>query len=103
MGRLEGAVLAPFSGFGDYECYPTLAEKAARLAYGIAEAQAYTDGNKRLAWLSALSFLRYNGASLDLREDEAAELIWSVGRKERTYEDLAAAFAATLLTRREND
>lgn len=26
-------------------------DKAARLAFGIAQAQAYEDGNKRLAWL----------------------------------------------------
>ncbi len=36
---LESAVAAPFAGFGGYEAYPTLIEKAARLAYGIAEAQ----------------------------------------------------------------
>ena len=34
---LESAVAAPFAGFGGYEPYPTLIEKAARLAYGIAE------------------------------------------------------------------
>lgn len=36
---LESAVAAPFAGFGGCEAYPTLIEKAARLAYGIAEAQ----------------------------------------------------------------
>jgi len=57
---LESAVAAPFAGFGGCEAYPTLIEKAARLAYGIAEAQAYEDGNKRLAWLSTVVFLEIN-------------------------------------------
>lgn len=55
-GLLEAAVAAPFASFGDQEAFPTLMEKAARLAFGIAETQAFQDGNKRLAWLVTAVF-----------------------------------------------
>lgn len=96
-GRLEGAVAAPSSGFGETEFFPSLAEKAARLAYGIAEAQAYTDGNKRLAWLCTVVFLEENGTRLFMTEDYAAALIWNVSQKTCTCADLAVAFAAVLV------
>lgn len=93
---LESAMHAPFSGFGDVEAFPTLAQKAARLAFGIAEAQAFTDGNKRLAWEATLVFLDINGAGLDLDHDRAADLIWGIGEKSVTLEDLTAAFSECL-------
>lgn len=40
---------------------PTLAELAAAYAYGIAKAHAFVDGNKRTAFVTALTFLRLNG------------------------------------------
>lgn len=78
-GLLEAAVAAPFAGFGDHEAFPTLIEKAARLAYGIAEAQAFHDGNKRLAWLSTVVFLELNGVELDVDQTEAAHAIRALG------------------------
>ena len=85
---LESAVAAPFAGFGGYEAYPTLIEKAARLAYGIAEAQAYEDGNKRLAWLSTIVFLELNDVVVEAEQDEAAYVIRAVGMRDENYEPL---------------
>lgn len=80
-GKLEGAINGPFGGMYDYEFYPTVLEKAAQLTFRIAEAQAFTDGNKRLAWSVTVVFLDLNDTWLDLTEDEAAEAVWSLGRK----------------------
>lgn len=33
-GLLDSALNAPFQGFGDYEFYPTVTDKAVRLGYG---------------------------------------------------------------------
>lgn len=38
-----------------------LAEIAAAYAFGIAKAHAFIDGNKRTAFVTALTFLRLNG------------------------------------------
>ena len=40
---------------------PSLPELAAAYAYGIAKAHAFVDGNKRTAFVTALTFLRLNG------------------------------------------
>ena len=56
-------------------------DKAARLAFGIAQAQAYQDGNKRLAWLCTVTFLEVNGTSIDVDQDEAASVIRALGKQ----------------------
>lgn len=71
---------------------PTLPELAAAYAYGIAKGHAFVDGNKRTAFVTALTFLRLNG--LGFRPDPVEGV--------RMMEDLAsndvteAAFAAWL-------
>jgi death-on-curing protein len=40
---------------------PGLAEIAAAYAFGISKAHAFVDGNKRTAFVTALTFLRLNG------------------------------------------
>lgn len=73
---------------------PTLPELAAAYAYGIAKAYAFVDGNKRTAFVTALTFLRLNG--LGFRPDPVQGV--------HMMEDLAsgdvteAAFAAWLST-----
>ncbi|WP_299814284.1 type II toxin-antitoxin system death-on-curing family toxin [uncultured Jannaschia sp.] len=71
---------------------PSLFALAAAYAYGIAKAHAFVDGNKRTAFVTALTFLRLNG--LAFRPDPVEGV--------RMMEDLAAgavtetAFAAWL-------
>lgn len=59
IGLLEAACDRPKNlvAYGD----PTLAELAAAYAFGIAKAHAFVDGNKRTAFVTALTFLRLNG------------------------------------------
>ena len=47
-GLLESALAQPSQSFGGTELYPTLEEKAARLAFGLAKNHAFLDGNKRV-------------------------------------------------------
>lgn len=79
--RLEGAINAPYAAFDGVEVFPTLIEKASRLAYGVAQAQAFSDGNKRVAWLMAVVFLAVNGTEIDVDQDEAAYVIRALGEK----------------------
>ena len=48
---------------------PSLEEIAAAYAFGIAKAHAFVDGNKRTAFVTAVTFLRLNG--LAFRPDPA--------------------------------
>ncbi|MFP7674590.1 type II toxin-antitoxin system death-on-curing family toxin [Marivita sp. S0852] len=56
MGCARAMNLAAYTDAG-------LAEIASAYAFGIAKAHAFVDGNKRTAFVTALTFLRLNGYS----------------------------------------
>lgn len=75
-GLLEGAVMAPFQDVFGFEVYPTLIQKAGKLLDSVQRVQAFTDGNKRLAWLSTVVFLQQNGqVVIDLAAEEIDDFI----------------------------
>jgi len=77
LGLLDSACHRPQSGLLDQEAYPTLAGKAGALMHSLACNHALVDGNKRLALLATVVFLRINGYHLDLADDEAFDLTLS--------------------------
>jgi death-on-curing protein len=78
LGLLDSACHRPQASLFGQEAYPTLAGKAAALLHSVACNHALVDGNKRLALLAAVVFLRINGYVLDLTDDEAFDLTMSV-------------------------
>ncbi|HHY46819.1 MAG TPA: type II toxin-antitoxin system death-on-curing family toxin [Firmicutes bacterium] len=56
-GLLESAHAAPFAGFGEYELYPGIFDKAAALARSIIQNHPFLDGNKRTGVAAALLLL----------------------------------------------
>jgi len=61
--------------------YPTLAEKAAILAWTIIDGHVFYDGNKRTG-MSALDILiRQNGYQLDASNDEFVEIALRIANK----------------------
>ena len=61
IGLADSALATPRAGFGDYEAYPTLIEKAAVLVERLARNHPLPDGNKRAAFLALDRFLAANG------------------------------------------
>lgn len=78
LGLLDSACHRPRSGFFGQETYPRLTGKAGALMHSIACNHALVDGNKRLALLAMVVFLRVNGYRLDLTGDEAFDLTMAV-------------------------
>jgi death on curing protein len=78
LGLLDSACHRPQARFFGQEAYPTLSGKAAALMHSLACNHALVDGNKRLALLATVVFLRINGHRLDLTDDEAFDLTMSV-------------------------
>ena len=74
-GLLESAVYSADSSFGDVEVYPSLEEKAARLAFAITGNHAFVDGNKRIGAHAMLVFLELNGIELNHTSEELSEII----------------------------
>lgn len=73
-GLLESAVLMPQQQFGGEYLHPGLPEMAAAYLFHLCRNHAFLDGNKRVAVLAALIFLRVNGVER-LPEPDALEAI----------------------------
>jgi len=72
-----------------------LALQAAALAHGVAESQAFIDGNKRLALVSMLTFLEVNGYEVNATDPELAD--WIIGLSAGTTpEELAGLIRSRL-------
>lgn len=95
-GLLESALGQPFQGFGDDDFYPTVAQKAARYAYGIASNHPFADGNKRTATAVMGAFLRMNGYRFKPRHDELLETMIGVANGSVSFEQLAEWVEAQL-------
>lgn len=89
-GLLESAIGSALASFGGVEIYPTLEEKAARLAYALISNHAFFDGNKRIGVLAMLSLLSLNGAPISPTDEDLASLGLGVAAGERGYEDVLA-------------
>jgi death-on-curing protein len=74
QGLLESAVFGINAGFEDVEQYPTVEEKAARLAYALVGNHAFVDGNKRVGILAMLMTLALNEVALHYTQEELIEL-----------------------------
>ena len=67
---LESAVLNIMSSFDGTELYPTIEEKAARLAYSLVKNHSFLDGNKRIGMLAMLLTLNLNHIKLHYFQKE---------------------------------
>ncbi|WP_159945586.1 MULTISPECIES: type II toxin-antitoxin system death-on-curing family toxin [unclassified Nocardiopsis] len=71
-GQLHAALLRPqTTAFGE-DAYPDLWQKAAALMQSLLIGHPLSDGNKRLAWISAKVFLRLNNQDVGRPDQNAA-------------------------------
>jgi death-on-curing protein len=89
-GTLEAALAAPFAAFGGYEVFPTLMEKATRLAFGLVKNHAFVDGNKRIGILAMATFLKVNGLKLTTTSAELVNQVWGLADGSITLNDFTA-------------
>jgi len=66
---LQSAVAAPQASFGGKSPFSDLIEVAAAYLFYLCRNHPFVDGNKRVAMVSAIVFLRLNG--IETREDSA--------------------------------
>lgn len=66
---LESALARPRNRLA-YGRKPDLARLAAAYAYGLVRNHPFRDGNKRIAFITAVVFLGLNGCELDATDDE---------------------------------
>ncbi len=89
-GLLESAVFGVNAGFEGVEQYPTIEEKAARLAYALVTNHAFVDGNKRVGVLAMLMTLTLNRVALQYTQQELIDLGLSAASGEAGYNEILA-------------
>lgn len=88
LGLLESAVYSANQVFGEEEAYPTVEQRAARLAYAITQNHPFVDGNKRIGMLVMLMTLRLNHVQIQYTQAELIQLGLSVADNSYRYEDI---------------
>jgi len=86
---LESAVARPRQ-HGSSNASPTLPELAAALCFGIIRNHPFIDGNKRVGFVAAYTFLALNGLELATDDDDVVSTITGVA---------AGSFPEALLTK----
>lgn len=87
QGMLQSALERPVNKW-HYE-QAGLAELAAAYAFGLAKNHAFVDGNKRIAFLSMVVFLRRNGVRFAPIQSHATAMMMSLAAGEVSEESLA--------------
>ena len=90
LGLLDSAVYSANQVFGEEEAYPTVEQRAARLAYAITQNHPFVDGNKRIGMLVMLMTLRLNHVQIQYTQAELIQLGLSVADNSYRYEDILA-------------
>ena len=85
-GMLRSALERPINKW-TYEQAP-LAELAAAYAFGLAKNHAFVDGNKRIAFMAMMVFLRKNGVAFAPDPAQATTIILALAAGEVSEESL---------------
>ena len=87
-GMLDSAVKLPLQTFDDCELFPSILDKATRLAYSLIKNHPFVDGNKRIATHAMLIFLSLNGMMLSYEDEELIDIILKVASSQANESDL---------------
>lgn len=97
-GLLDSALAQAEATFGDELLHPGVYEQAAAYLFHLCANHPFIDGNKRVAFATMDTFLRRNGYSLTLSDEEAYELAMNVARGEISKAEIAETLRARQLT-----
>ena len=89
-GMLDAAIAAPLQSFGGQDLYPTLVDKASRLAFGLIKDHPFVDGNKRIGTHAMLVLLALNGVELTYEDEDLIDIILKVAASEADEKELHA-------------
>jgi len=90
IGLLDSAVMSCLQTFGGEDIYPTVVEKAARMAYSICKNHPFVDGNKRVAVTALLVTLRMNDITIKFTQDELITFGLSLADGSIAYDDIVS-------------
>ncbi len=86
---LESAVFRMQASFDGQDLYPTIFEKAAALFESLLKNHPFFDGNKRIAFVSAVTFLEINGYSTKFNAEKTEKFILEVIAHKKSLKDIS--------------
>jgi len=89
LGLLDSALARPRSSAFGHDAYATPELKASALLHSLINNHPLVDGNKRLAWISTMVFLRINGLESNLHNDIAYALILDIAGSSTELDEIA--------------
>jgi death-on-curing protein len=93
-GLLQSALATPAASFGGQFLHSDPYEMAAAYLFHIVQNHPFLDGNKRVGAAAAYVFLALNNVRLLAEEEDYAELVLSVARRETPKSAVAGFFRA---------
>ncbi|MBF0124773.1 MAG: type II toxin-antitoxin system death-on-curing family toxin [Magnetococcales bacterium] len=96
-GMLESALVKPINRYAYSVPQPTWAELATCYAFGIARNHPFFDGNKRVAYVVCLLFLRLHGYRVVAQDEEKYRTFLSMAAGTTPEDELACWIDAHLL------
>lgn len=96
---LDSALSQPQMTFESEDFYPTIAEKAAALAFSLIQNHPFNDGNKRIGHGAMVLFLDLNGYDLVDEIDEQERIILSVASSKMEREEFTEWVKAHVVER----
>lgn len=85
---LQSALLSPMQTYNSVELFPSLIDKAVRLACGLTQNHPFIDGNKRIGAHAMLVTLKLNGISLSYTQQELSSVFLELASGKIAYEEL---------------
>ena len=87
-GSLQSALVAPMQTYDSKELFPSVIDKASRLACGLTQFHPFIDGNKRTGAHVMLVVLMLNGITLSYTQQELSLVFLQLAAGEIEYEEL---------------
>lgn len=85
---LDSVLKTPLQTFDKSELFPSLLDKATRLAFGLIKNHPFIDGNKRIGTHVMLIFLALNGITLSYNDEDLIDIILKVASNQANESDL---------------
>lgn len=85
---LLSALQAPMQTYDSQELFPSIFEKAARLACGLTQFHPFIDGNKRIGAHAMLVILELNGLHVTYTQKELSDIFLQIASGKSGYEEL---------------
>jgi death-on-curing protein len=85
---LQSALLSPMQTYDGVELFPTLIDKAVRLACGLTQNHPFIDGNKRIGAHAMLVIFALNGVTLAYTQRELSDIFLQLAQGTIAFEGL---------------